>query len=41
MTFEYAYSRFLICDLFYKYGLNQEFSTSSKTPIKCKDQEGN
>ena len=41
MTFEQAYSRFLICDLFYKYGLSQEFSTSSKTPRKCKDQEGN
>lgn len=41
MTFECAYSMFLICDLFYKYGLNQEFSTSSKTPRKCKDQEGN
>ena len=41
MTFEYAYSRFLNCDLFYKYGLSLESSTSSKTPIKCKDQEGN
>lgn len=41
MTFDQAYTRFLICDLFYKYGLCQEFSTSSKTPRKCKDEEGN
>ena len=41
MTFDQAYTRFLICDLFYKYGLCQEFSTSSKTPRKCKDDEGN
>lgn len=41
MTFEQAYSRFLICDLFYKYGLSQKFSTLSKTPRKCKDQKGN
>ena len=41
MTFDQAYIRFLICDLFYKYGLCQEFSTLSKTPRKCKDQEGN
>ena len=40
MTFEQAYSRFLICDLFYKFGLSQEFSTLSKTPIKCIDPEG-
>ena len=37
ITFKHAYFKFLVCDLFYKYGLRYYL----KTPVLCKDPEGN